>query len=81
MRPTGGDVLGLTSAFLYAGAVGIAAGLWRVDDAATTELMMAFYHALSAGRDASSCHGRILCPFHDRGHDRWIASFDLLPEM
>jgi CHAT domain-containing protein len=44
--PTGGDVLGLTSAFLYAGAVGVVAGLWRVDDDATADLMTSFYREL-----------------------------------
>jgi CHAT domain-containing protein len=50
-RPTGGEVLGLTSAFLYAGASGIVTSLWRVDDAATSELMSAFYRRLGEGLD------------------------------
>lgn len=53
-RPTGGDVLGLTSAFLYAGAVGIISSLWRVDDAATAELMTSFYRELYRGADAAA---------------------------
>ena len=52
-RPTGGDVLGLTSAFLYAGAVGIVASLWRVDDVATTQLMAEFYGGLAHGADTA----------------------------
>ena len=52
-RPSGGDVLGLTSAFLYAGAVEMIAGLWRVDDTATAELMMAFYRELGSGVDTA----------------------------
>jgi CHAT domain-containing protein len=48
-RPSGGDVMGLTSAFLYAGAVGVVAGLWRVDDAATADLMTNFYRELDRG--------------------------------
>jgi CHAT domain-containing protein len=48
-RPTGGDVMGLTSAFLYAGAVGVVAGLWRVDDAATADLMTSFYREFDRG--------------------------------
>jgi CHAT domain-containing protein/tetratricopeptide (TPR) repeat protein len=47
--PTGLDILGLTSAFLYAGARGIIAGLWRVDDEATAELMIHFHQALQQG--------------------------------
>lgn len=46
----GSDVLGLTSAFLYAGATTLVAGLWKVDDAATAVLMQAFYQALSQGQ-------------------------------
>jgi len=38
----GGDILGLTSAFLYAGAAGIVASLWPVDDEATAKLMATF---------------------------------------
>jgi CHAT domain-containing protein len=52
-RPTGGDILGLTSAFLYAGAVAIIASLWRVDDAATVELMTTFYRALKEGAETA----------------------------
>ncbi len=50
----GGDVLGLTSAFLYAGAVGIIAGLWHVDDAATVKLMDEFYHRLASGTNTAN---------------------------
>lgn len=53
-RPTGGDILGLTSAFLYAGAVGIVAGLWRIDDNATATLMVAFYRHLADGADTAN---------------------------
>ncbi len=48
-RTVGGDVLGLTSAFLYAGATAIVAGLWQVNDAATTRLMKLFYQKLNEG--------------------------------
>lgn len=49
VRPTGGDVLGLISAFLYAGAAGVVAGLWKVDDGATAILMTTFYRELTKG--------------------------------
>ena len=39
----GDDVLALSRAFLYAGASSVLASLWSVDDAATQELMIAFY--------------------------------------
>lgn len=50
----GGDVLGLTSAFLYAGAAGLIAGLWKVDDAATAQLMTGFYEQALTGLDSAA---------------------------
>jgi CHAT domain-containing protein len=46
-RPTGQDILGMVSALLYAGASCVVAGLWRIDDAATVELMKALYDGLT----------------------------------
>jgi CHAT domain-containing protein/tetratricopeptide (TPR) repeat protein len=48
----GEGLVGLTRGFMYAGAPRVVASLWRVDDAATSTLMTAFYRALlgSAGR-------------------------------
>jgi CHAT domain-containing protein len=46
-------VLGLTSAFLYAGVTGIVSSLWRVDDQATGELMQHFYHSLADGHQVA----------------------------
>jgi CHAT domain-containing protein/Tfp pilus assembly protein PilF len=45
----GEGLLGLTWAFQYAGARSVLASLWEVNDAATAELMRAFYRALGAG--------------------------------
>jgi CHAT domain-containing protein/tetratricopeptide (TPR) repeat protein len=42
----GEGLLGLTRAFLYAGAGSVVASLWRVDDAATAELMAELYRGL-----------------------------------
>lgn len=51
---TGGDeIVGLTRAFLYAGASGVVSTLWKVDDAASTELMVSFYFHLKAGETAA----------------------------
>jgi CHAT domain-containing protein/predicted negative regulator of RcsB-dependent stress response len=47
----GEGVIGLTWAFLRAGARGVAASLWRADDATTARLMLAFHAALREGRD------------------------------
>ncbi|WP_183093768.1 CHAT domain-containing protein, partial [Nocardioides stalactiti] len=45
------EPIGLASACLAAGARGVVAALWTVDDAVTFELMTHFYKALSQGRD------------------------------
>lgn len=42
----GEGLIGLTRGFLYAGAKRVLAGLWKVDDAATAELMRRFYREL-----------------------------------
>jgi CHAT domain-containing protein len=39
----GDDLVGLTRGFLYAGSSSIVASLWKVDDLATSELMVRFY--------------------------------------
>ncbi|MEM1202574.1 MAG: CHAT domain-containing tetratricopeptide repeat protein [Acidobacteriota bacterium] len=49
----GEGILGLTRAFLYAGASGLVVSLWDVDDQTTPLLMDAFYRHLAAG-DAPS---------------------------
>ena len=45
----GEGLLGLTWAFLYAGADSVLASLWSVSDASTAALMARFYRELSAG--------------------------------
>jgi len=40
---TGDEVVGMTRAFMFAGAPSVLASLWRVDDEATQTLMTAFY--------------------------------------
>lgn len=44
----GEGLVGLTRGFMYAGAPRVVAGLWKVDDAATAELMKRFYNGMFA---------------------------------
>ncbi|HEV8401306.1 MAG TPA: CHAT domain-containing protein, partial [Gemmatimonadales bacterium] len=49
--PTGDDWVGLTRAFLHAGAANVVATLWQVDDWGTAALMERFYGAGDAARN------------------------------
>jgi CHAT domain-containing protein len=51
---TGDGVYGLRRAFVMAGAETEIMSLWKVDDAATRDLMVAFYQALRAGQGRAS---------------------------
>lgn len=51
---SGEGLVGLSWAFLRAGAQGVIAALWEVDDASTTILMDHFYGQLSKGSDPAS---------------------------
>jgi CHAT domain-containing protein/Tfp pilus assembly protein PilF len=51
----GEGLIGLTRGFMYAGASGVVASLWKVDDEATAELMKSFYrHMLKEGLPAAA---------------------------
>lgn len=45
----GDDLVGLSRAFMYAGAPGVIVSLWKVDDATTAWLMVRFYQYLEGG--------------------------------
>jgi CHAT domain-containing protein len=49
--PAGDDWIGLTRAFLSAGATRVMASLWPVQDRATAALMERFYQEFSSGSD------------------------------
>jgi CHAT domain-containing protein len=48
-RNRGDDVVGLTSAFMFAGSSSVVASLWNVDDEVTEELMISFYRHVKKG--------------------------------
>jgi CHAT domain-containing protein/tetratricopeptide (TPR) repeat protein len=54
----GEGVVGLTWAFLHAGAKAVAASLWSVEDESTAELMLAFHGFLRAGHDPVAAMAR-----------------------
>ena len=56
--PAGDDWVGLTRAFLHAGAKQVVATLWPVDDWATAALMERFYEEIVAGADARQALAR-----------------------
>ncbi len=49
MRSSSEGLLGLTRAFIAAGAGSVVASTWPVDDAATARLMTCFYEAIATG--------------------------------
>jgi CHAT domain-containing protein len=48
---SGEGLIGMTRAFLYAGASSVVVSLWQVDDVSTADLMVGFYSHLKAGLD------------------------------
>jgi CHAT domain-containing protein len=50
----GEGVVGLSWAFLKAGAHAIAASLWSVEDSSTADLMVAYHRHLKSGQDPVS---------------------------
>ena len=61
----GGDILGLTRAWIYAGTPSVLASLWKVDDRATSRLMAAFYENLKT---------------HDKAKSLQLAQLDMIHE-
>jgi CHAT domain-containing protein/tetratricopeptide (TPR) repeat protein len=50
---SGEGLIGMTRAFLYAGAASVLVSLWRVDDESTADLMVSFYRHLERSGDKS----------------------------
>ena len=61
----GGDILGLTRAWIYAGTPSVLASLWKVDDRATSRLMTTFYENLKT---------------HDKAKALQLAQLDMIKE-
>jgi len=67
----GEGLMGLTRGFLYAGAKGVVASLWTVDDRATAELMGRFYRALLGPEHLRPAAALRVAQDGLRGHRRW----------
>mgnify|MGYP002631253186 CR=1 FL=1 len=67
---TADGIIGITRAFVAAGALTLVASLWKVDDAATCELMTRFYKRLLAdgkmGDAAMAMQGAMVSMIHER---------------
>ena len=50
----GDDVVGFTRGLVYAGSRSILSSLWKVDDQATRDLMVTFYHGLATHSKAEA---------------------------
>jgi len=72
----GGDLVGLCRGFLTAGARHLVVSLWRVDDAATAELMAGFYGNLAQGmKVAASLRAAQLALLTQQPHPYYWAPF------
>lgn len=70
----GEGLVGLTRGFLYAGALRVAASLWKVDDSATAGLMSGFYRAMLSGRLAPAAALR-KAQLEMRAQPRWSSPY------
>ena len=67
----GEGLIGLTRGFLYAGARSVLATLWRVDDAATAQLMRRFYAGLLGPRRLRPAEALRAAQAELAGDPRW----------
>lgn len=78
---SGEGLIGMTRAFLYAGAGSIVVSLWKVDDESTSDLMVSFYRHLRDGGDKSEALRRAKLELIDRSpysHPYFWAAFILV---
>lgn len=78
----GDDVIGFTRGFLYAGTRSIVSSLWKVDDAATRDLMVGFYGRISRTKKDDALREAQLAVKKRYPHPFYWAAFQLtgLPE-
>lgn len=62
----GDDLVGLTRAFLYAGARSLVVSLWSVDAGSTCEYMKNFYRKIQEGKDKAEALQEIQVDFINR---------------
>ena len=75
-QSNGDDIVGLSRAFIYAGAPTVVASLWSVDDEATAVLMEAFYTHLKAGiGKAEALRAAETDLRRDEAHPQWAHPF------
>jgi CHAT domain-containing protein len=75
-RSNGDDVVGLSRAFIYAGAPTVVASLWSVDDEATAALMKAFYTHLKDGMGKAQALTAAQSDLRrDEAHPQWAHPF------
>jgi CHAT domain-containing protein/Tfp pilus assembly protein PilF len=80
---TGEGVVGLTRAFLYAGAPSVLVSLWRESDTATSDLMIDFYRSLDPADDRAGSLRRAkleMIANPRRSHPYYWAPFVLVGE-
>jgi CHAT domain-containing protein/tetratricopeptide (TPR) repeat protein len=72
----GDDIVGLSRAFIYAGASTVVASLWSVDDEATASLMKAFYTHLRDGMGKAEALRAAQSDLRrDEAHPQWAHPF------
>lgn len=74
----GDDIVGLTRGFLYAGAGSVVASLWKVDDLATSVLMIDFYNTLKETDKLEALRQAQLKIKKQYPHPYYWASFQLI---
>jgi CHAT domain-containing protein len=73
----GDDLVGLTRGFLYAGSRSIVASLWKVDDLATSQLMIRFYQNMGKTDRRDALRKAQLETKKNYPHPYYWASFQL----